>query len=365
MTKNLYSSPHTHAGDDVSKIMATVMVALTPATLYGLYAFGWPAINIFLIVIATAIASEALCLRIAGNPVVSTLTDGSAALTGWLLALSLPPWTPWWIGVIGGLFAIVIGKQIFGGLGQNVFNPAMLARVALLISAPIQLTFWVAPAPLFSASAPGFLESLSITFSSTISVTDGLSGATLLGQIKTGLGQGHGLPQILSEGYKPLSAAFGSESGSLGETSAVLLLAGGIGLLLRRIISWHIPAAMLGTVALMGGVFNWIDPQRYPDPGLYLMSGGLMLGAFFIATDFVTSPSTRIGQLIFGAGCGGLVYIIRTWGGYPEGVAFAVLLMNALTPLIDHYLRPRIYGRNLKGQPIIVSTPNQTTGPNK
>ncbi len=336
--------------------MVAVMIALTPATLYGFYAFGWPAINLFVITLTTALASEALCLRIAGKPVISTLTDGSAALTGWLLAMSLPPWSPWWIGVIGSLFAIVVGKQIFGGLGQNVFNPAMLARVALLISAPIQLTSWVAPVPLFSANAPGFLEGLTLTFSTAAPTADGFSGATLLGQIKTGLGQGEFLPQILAGDYKPLNAAFGSESGSLGETSAVLLLVGGCWLLLRRIISWHIPIAMLGTVALMASVFYLIDPQRYPDPGLYLMSGGLVLGAFFIATDFVTSPSTQLGQLIFGAGCGLLVYIIRTWGGYPEGVAFAVLLMNALTPIIDYYLRPRIYGRNVKGQPRIVAT---------
>ena len=340
--------------------MVAVMIALTPATLYGFYAFGWPAINLFVITLTTALAGEALCLRIAGKAVISSLTDGSAALTGWLLAMSLPPWSPWWIGVVGSLFAIIVGKQIFGGLGQNVFNPAMLARVALLISAPIQLTYWVAPAPLFSANAPGFLEGLALTFSTAVPTADGFSGATLLGQIKTGLGQGEFVPQILAGDYKPVDAALGAESGSLGETSAVLLLAGGCWLLIRRIISWHIPVAMLGTVALMASIFYLIDPQRYPDPGLYLMSGGLVLGAFFIATDLVTSPSTHLGQLIFGAGCGMLVFIIRTWGGYPEGVAFAVLLMNALTPIIDHYLRPRIYGRNMKGQPHIVATRNST-----
>jgi electron transport complex protein RnfD len=356
------SSPHAHGGEPVSRIMMAVMVALTPATLYGLYAFGWPAINLFLITLATALAGEALCLRIAGKPVVASLTDGSAALTGWLLAMSLPPWAPWWIGVLGSLFAIIIGKHIFGGLGQNVFNPAMLARVALLISAPVQLTHWIAPAPLFSAGAPGFLEGLAHTFGATIPTADGFSSATLLGQIKTGVGQGEWLPQILVSNYHPLKAALGSESGSLGETSAVLLLAGGIWLLLRRVISWHIPVAMLGTITLMASVFYMIDPPRHPDPGLYLMSGGLMLGAFFIATDFVTSPSTALGQLIFGAGCGLLVYIIRAWGGYPEGVAFAVLLMNACTPVIDYYLRPRIYGRNIKGVPRTATTLNRTAG---
>ncbi len=339
-----------------------VMVALTPATLYGLYAFGWPAINLFIVTVATAILSEALCLWITGKAVMRTVADGSAALTGWLLAMSLPPWSPWWIGVLGGLFAIIIGKHIFGGLGQNVFNPAMLARVALLISAPVQLTQWVAPAPLFSTTAPGFLEGLKITFNSATAVIDGYSTATLLEQIKTGVGQGYDVAQILAGDYKLANAARGSESGSLGETSAVLLLAGGVWLLLRRIISWHIPVAMLGTVAVMASAFHWLAPQSYADPGLYLMSGSLILGAFFIATDYVTSPSTWFGQLIFGVGCGLLVFIIRAWGGYPEGVAFAVLLMNALTPTIDYYLRPRIYGRNVKGQPRIAPGQDRATG---
>ncbi len=358
----MYSSPHAHSGEQTSRIMASVMVALTPATLYGLYAFGWPAINLFLVTVATAILSEALCLRIAGKAVMRRLADGSAALTGWLLAMSLPPWAPWWIGVFGGLFAIIVGKQIFGGLGQNVFNPAMLARVALLISAPVQLTHWVAPAPLFSAAAPGFVEGLKITFGVAAPPIDGYSAATLLGQIKTGIGQGHDVVQILGGDYQPLNAALGSETGSLGETSAVLLLTGGLWLLLRRVISWHIPVAMLGTVTLMATGFHLLAPQSYADPGLYLLSGSLILGAFFIATDYVTSPSTGVGQILFGVGCGMLVFIIRAWGGYPEGVAFAVLLMNALTPLIDHYLRPRIYGRNLKGQPQMLTSQDQSRG---
>jgi electron transport complex protein RnfD len=338
------------------------MIALTPATLFGLYSFGWPAINLFFITVGTALVSEALCLRIAGKSIGSTLSDGSAALTGWLLAMSLPPWAPWWIGVSGGVFAIVIGKHIFGGIGQNVFNPAMLARVALLISAPVQMTFWVSPAPIGSIHAVSFLEGLSLTFSTSILTPDGFSGASLLGQIKTEIAQGQALSQILPLSYNPLQTALGSVSGSLGETSAVLVLAGGIWLLIRRIISWHIPVSMLGTVAVLAGVFHLIDPQRYIDPGLSLLSGSLMLGAFFIATDFVTSPSTGRGQLIFGVGCGLLVYVIRTWGGYPEGVAFAVLLMNALTPIIDHYLRPRIYGRTIKGQPHTVLAEHRETG---
>lgn len=343
--------------------MAAVMIAITPATLFGLYSFGWPAINLFVITLGTALGSEALCLRIAGKPVGTTLHDGSAALTGWLVAVSLPPCSPWWIGVGGGMFAIVMGKQIFGGIGQNVFNPAMLARVALLISAPIQMTFWVPPAPLGSVHAVGFLEGLSLTFSASISTPDGYSGASLLGHIKTEIAQGQSLSQIMPLSYDHyLQTALGSVPGSLGETSAVLVLAGGIWLLIRRIISWHIPVSMLGTVAVLAGIFHLLDPQRYIDPGLSLLSGGLMLGAFFIATDFVTSPATGRGQLIFGFGCGLLVYSIRTWGGYPEGVAFAVLLMNALTPIIDHYLRPRIYGRTLKGQPHAVLAEHRETG---
>lgn len=348
------SSPHVHAPLGVQRMMFDVMLALLPATAFGVWLFGWPALNVLLLCITAALASEAISLKIAGKPIGKPLSDGSAILTGWLLALSLPPWAPWWIAVLGSAFAIIVGKHLFGGIGQNIFNPAMLARVALLISFPVELTFWVAPHPLNTPTSPGFMESLAITFHG-VTGPDAISGATVLGQVKTELGRGMELAQALPAGYNLSSIGLGTMSGSLGETSALLLLAGGLYLLARRIITWHIPLAMLATLALLAGVMHEINPARYADPLYHLLTGGVMLGAFFIATDLVTSPATPRGQLVYGASIGLLVYVIRTYGGYPEGVAFAVLLMNAMTPLIDHYLRPRIYGRDNSGKPLSYS----------
>jgi len=245
------------------------------------------------------------------------------------------------------LLAIVVGKQVFGGIGQNLFNPAMVARVALLISFPLEMTSWVAPHPLFSADAPGLIESLRITFD-IASPFDAVSSATILGHVKTELGRGIGLGEV----FNPFNLAIGTVAGSLGETSAVLILAGGLLLMLLRIISWHIPVSMMLSLALLASLFHWIDAEHYPPALFHLLSGATLLGAFFIATDLVTSPITKAGQLVYGAGCGALVFIIRSWAGYPEGMAFAVMLMNAVTPMIDHYIKPRIYGRTRKGEPL-------------
>jgi electron transport complex protein RnfD len=289
----------------------------------------------------------------AGKPIRPYLMDGSALLTGWLLALSLPPWAPWWIAALGAFLAIVIGKQVFGGIGQNLFNPAMVARVALLISFPLEMTTWVTPQPLFSAGSPGLLESLAITFGGGGSFNvDAVTSASLLGHVKTELGRGFELSQALGDGYQLKATWLGNIPGSMGETSALLILLGGLFLMYKRIISWHIPLSMLATLALLAALFNGLHPESYPGALFHIFTGATLLGAFFIATDLVTSPVTRKGQIIFGAGCGALVYIIRTWAGYPEGVGFAILLMNALTPLIDHYVRPRIFGRDQKGTPI-------------
>jgi electron transport complex protein RnfD len=265
--------------------------------------------------------------------------------------MTLPPWAPWWIGVVGAFLAIVIGKQVFGGIGQNLFNPAMVARVALLISFPLEMTLFNAPVPLFSAQAPGLLDSLAITFGGSDQL-DAISSATTLGHLKTELGRGVPLATASSDADSLWQLSLGQASGSLGETSALLLLLGGLFLIYKRIITWHIPLAMLGTLTLLATFFHLLDPQNYVGPLTHLMSGAAIMGAFFIATDLVTSPVSVRGQLLFGAGVGLLVYAIRTWAGYPEGVAFAVMLMNACTPLIDHYLKPRIYGRDRKGQPL-------------
>lgn len=350
-TPSAISGPFAHDRSSVNRIMLQVCLALLPATLFGLYLFGWPAINLWLLTCASALASEALCLHWLGQP-LRRLQDGSALLTGWLLALSLPPWAPWWIGVGGAAFAIGIGKQLYGGIGQNIFNPAMLARVALLIAFPLQMTSWALPAPLGSTAAPGFVEGLAITFGGAL--PDGMSGATALGNLKTELTLGRSAEAILAGDFALVPALLGSSAGSLGETSELLLLLGGLWLLFRRVIHWEIPLSMLLGVLVLAAIAHQIDPARYPGGLYHLASGGLLLGALFIATDPVTSPVSRKGRLIFGAGCGVLVYVIRTWGSFPEAVAFAVLFMNALSPLIDRYWRPRAYGRTAGGKPLAI-----------
>ena len=344
------SAPHTTTTESVSRVMAIVMATLVPATLFGFWLYGWPAIWLWVVTVAAAMLGEAFCLRLLDRPSLPVLHDGSAILTGWLLALSLPPWAPWWIGAFGGLFATVLAKQAFGGLGQNLFNPAMVARVALLISFPVQMTAWVAPLPLGSAGAPGPLDGLLVILRGMPADLDAVASASLLGFAKTEMSRGMDLIQSLT--HAPVQGLFGHRSGSLGETAAWLIAAGGLAMMAMRIITWHIPVAMLAGIAIPAAILHAVDPARFLDAGTHLMSGGAMLGAFFIATDYVTSPNTGRGQLIFGAGCGLLTYVIRTWAGYPEGVAFAVLLMNSLTPIIDSYVKPRIYGRDGKGVPI-------------
>lgn len=340
-------SPHAHAPISVSRVMILVMLALTPATLFGFWLYGWPAINVWAVSLLAALIGEAFVLRLQQRAIRPVLMDGSGLLTAWLLALSLPPWAPWWIAVLGSLFAVIISKQLFGGLGQNVFNPAMAARVMLLISFPMEMTTWVTPVPFGSVHAPGLLEGLAVTFFG--GQVDGMASASLLGHVKTEFTRGIGLEQALSGYYAPLDALWGNRAGSLGETAALFLLIGGLFLIAKRIITWHAPVAMLLGVAIPALIFSAVNPAHYAGPVYHLLSGGLMLGAFFIITDPVTSPNTTTGQFIFGLGCGLLTWIIRTWGGYPEGVAFAVMLMNAATPIIDHYVKPRIYGRNRKG----------------
>lgn len=349
------TAPHAISASNVSKVMLTVVATLIPATLYGFWLYGWPSIFLWIITILAALLGEAASLKLAARKALPSLFDGSALLTGWLLAISLPPWAPWWIGVMGGLFATVLGKQVFGGLGYNLFNPAMVARVFLLISFPVQMTVWIAPLPITAASAPGIHDSLLILLNG-IPKLDAVSSATLLGFAKTELSRGIDLFHSLIAASAPGISFSGARSGSLGETASLLIASGGLVLLFMRIITWHIPVAMLAGIAIPAAIAHAVDPTRYLDVSTHLLSGGAMLGAFFIATDYVTSPNTKAGQIVFGTGCGFLTYVIRTWGGYPEGVAFAVLLMNALTPVIDRYVRPRILGRDWRGLPLDPAT---------
>ncbi|OQK15515.1 electron transporter RnfD [Methyloprofundus sedimenti] len=344
------SGPHTQTNNQVSGIMLQVIIAIIPALAFGIYLFGWPALNLVVITLLSALIFEYFCLRLAGKS-PRVLYDYSAVLTGCLVAMTLPPWAPWWIGVVGSGIAIILGKQVYGGLGQNVFNPAMLARVALLISFPVEMTTWANVTPFFSEQAPNFVEGLEITFLG-LQQMDAYTGATLLGHVKTELSQNHLLPGILRGVYTEQSSWFGFMRGSLGETSAIFLALGGLWLFFKGVISWHIPSAMLFSVWIISAIFHWWDPAHYLNPWIHISSGALICAAFFIATDYVTSPNSAAGQIVFGVSCGLLIFIIRTWGAYPEGAGFAVLLMNAMTPLIDHYIKPRIYGRNRKGMPL-------------
>lgn len=352
------SGPFAHADNTVQRTMFLVLLALVPATFFDLYLFGLPAILVFLVTIGGCVLLEVASLIVARRS-LSIVTDGSAILTGWLLAMTLPPWAPWWIGVLGAVFAIPLAKHAFGGLGQNLFNPAMVARVALLVSFPVVMTAWITPHPLFTAGSPGLMESLAITFNGVI--PDGVSGATALGFVKTELSRGIPVSESLQAlgrasdmVYVPdlMDMATGVETGSLGETSALLILLGGLFLIYRRVITWHTPAMVVGTLFVMGTIFNVVDPARFAPGMFHVFSGATMLGAFFIATDYVTSPISKTGQLVFAFGVGLLTWVIRTFAGYPEGMAFAILLMNALTPIIDQYTRPRMFGRTRKGEPL-------------
>lgn len=348
------ASPHAHGGNSVTRTMFRVQMALVPATAFGFWLFGWPAFFLWLLTILSCLGFELLSLKLMGSRrIKGTLWDGSALLTGWLLALTLPPWAPWWVAVIGAFIAIVIGKQVFGGVGQNVFNPAMVARVALLVSFPVPLTQWVTPLPLMSVGAPDFVHGLRI-FLTSLPLPDAMASASLLGYTKTEMSRGIDLLNSLAGAHAPAMSWIGARSGSLGESASLLILGGGLYLLVSGIITWHTPLAVLAGLAIPAAIGHAVDPAHYLSVSAHLLSGAAMLGAFFIATDYVTSPNTGSGQIVFGLGVGLLTWVIRSYGGYPEGMAFAVLLMNALTPVIDRFAKPRILGRDRKGKPLYI-----------
>ncbi|MBP5988333.1 MAG: RnfABCDGE type electron transport complex subunit D [Azonexus sp.] len=352
LTAQPVASPHAHGGNSVTRTMLRVQLALVPATLYGFWLFGWPAFFLWLLTILSCLGFEALSLKMMGvTRIKATLFDGSALLTGWLLAMTLPPWAPWWVAVVGGFIAIVIGKQVFGGVGQNVFNPAMVARVALLVSFPVPLTQWVHPLPLTTLAAPDFIDGLRI-FLTSLPQPDAMASASLLGFSKTELSRGIDLFHSLAGDHAPVLSWIGARAGSFGESASLLILGGGLYLLATGVITWHTPVAVLAGLALPAAIGHAVDPAHYLSVSAHLLSGAAMLGAFFIATDYVTSPNTAAGQIVFGLGIGLMTWVIRTWGGYPEGMAFAVLLMNALTPVIDRFAKPRILGRDRKGKPL-------------
>jgi electron transport complex protein RnfD len=312
--------------------MYGVVGALIPAMFMGVYLFGFRALVVVLVSVVVGMATEAGGQRMMGRKV--TISDGSAMVTGILLALNLPPTVPWWLVVVGSAIAIVIGKQIYGGLGYNPFNPALVARVILLISFPVQMTSWVKPSPLFSRTI------------------DAVTTATPLGEMKT-----HLMVKGTLEGFAMgdlWDPFLGNIGGCIGETSVIALLIGAGFLLYRGYITWHIPVTFVGTVFILSGLFWLINPDRYMNPVFHIVTGGLMLGAFYMATDMVTSPITNRGMMIFGVGCGVITIIIRLFGGYPEGVSYSILLMNAATPLIDRIpgRLPLVGERSLPGDPM-------------
>ena len=337
-------TPHVHLDSSVSLAMRRVIYALLPALAIQVFYFGWgPLINVVFASLI-ALACEALMLKVRGRPVRPFLMDGSVVVTAMLLAMALPQLAPWWLTLIGVAFAVIIGKHLYGGLGYNPFNPAMLGYVLLLISFPLEMTTWVTPRPLL-ADPVGFGDALSAIFNGVLSGgvgIDTITSATPLDHMKTQVNLAHTVQEVLGE------PAYGMLGGRGWEMIHLALLGGGLWMIYKHVITWHIPVAMLGALALMAGAFHLVDPGHYPSPLFHLFSGAAMLGAFFIATDPVSASTTPRGRLFYGAGIGVLVYIIRTWGGYPDGVAFAVLLMNMAAPTIDYYTQPRVFGHGGK-----------------
>jgi electron transport complex protein RnfD len=337
------SSPYLPVRSELSRLMAGVMLALVPGVACMFWWFGWGVLFNLFTATLTAVAAEAAMLAVRGRPVRATLRDGSAALTGLLLGLCLPPLAPWWIPFIGAGFAIVIAKQLYGGLGYNPFNPAMIGFVVLIISFPLQMTLWTPPNGL--QGELGIADTARVIFTGTLPADtrlDSLTMATPLDAAKTQLGLDYTWSEIIATS---LSGHVGAHSW---EWINLAFLAGGLWLWLRRAIHWQIPVGMLGALFVVSLLFNIADNDSFASPLFHLFSGATMLGAFFIATDPVSAATTPRGRLYYGAGIGLLTYIIRTWGGYPEGVAFAVLLMNMAAPTIDYYTQPRVFGHEKK-----------------
>lgn len=342
----LSSAPHVRSGESIRSIMWCVVIALMPSAVYSVYLFGINTLLLLAVGVVSAMASEAAFQLFMRKPV--SALDGSAVITGLLVAMNVPPMAPWWMVMIGSAFAIIIAKQVFGGLGFNIFNPALAARAFMMASWPVHMTtgwYKFGGTTVLSGSVPN-IQNLSPK------VLDIISQATPLAVMKEA-------PKLLADNPDALrelqgvfmspdilkSLFIGNVGGCIGETSAVLLLAGGLFLLYRRIITWHIPVSYIATVGIIAYIYYAVHGVAPGAMALrHILSGGLFLGAFFMATDMVTSPVSGKGMIIFGVGCGLLTFIIRLWGGYPEGVSYSILLMNAVVPLIDRFTRPRVFG---------------------
>ena len=322
-------SPHIHGKETTQKLMFGVIIALLPAFITSVFFFGYSALIVTATSVASCILFEYLIVKfIFKKPV--TITDGSAFVTGLLLAFNLPSNIPVFIIIIGSFISIAVAKMTFGGLGNNPFNPALVGRVFMLISFPVQMTSWPVP----SGFKTGY--------------ADAVTGATPLAIIKEGLKNGEPISQLMSQIPAPAEMFLGKMGGSLGEVAAVALLIGFIWLLYKKIITWHIPVSIIGTIILFTGILWLTNQEKYADPMFHVLAGGVLLGAIYMATDYVTSPMNPKAMLIYGCGIGLLTVIIRVWGAYPEGVSFAILIMNAFVPLMNAYIKPKRFGEEVK-----------------
>lgn len=331
-TLNISTSPHIVKGLGTNDIMRNVVLALIPVALFSVYAFGINALLVLITSTLTCVLTEHFLCRLSNKK--TTVSDWSAVITGLLLGLTLPPSFPLWMTVLGGVVSIALGKFIFGGLGYNVFNPALVGRAVLQAAFPVAITTWH---PAFLPERFTDVSKSILTFPFAEPVVDGITGATPLAAFK--------FDQVITE-TKDL--ALGLVSGSTGETCALLIILGGLYLIARGMMNWRIPVAILGSVFILSWFLFLLDPEQYPSPVFMLFSGGLMLGAVFMATDMVASPITPLGVTIYGILIGLLVVVIRIWGGLPEGVMYAILLANAVSPHIDNAIQPRVYGTSRK-----------------
>ena len=322
-------SPHAFGKESVPRLMYGVVIALVPAFLSSVFFFGIGAVIVTLVSVTSCVVIEYLIQRYILK-VRPTVSDGSAVVTGLLLAFCLPVNIPLWMVVLGALVAIGIAKMTFGGLGNNPFNPALVGRVFLFVSFPVQMTSWPLP--------NGFATRM----------TDALTGATPLAVVKEGIKNSEPVAGLMEQVPSHMQLFYGQMNGSMGEVAALALIIGLVYMLIRKIITWHIPVSILLTVIVFSGILWLVNPQDNADPLFHLLTGGLMLGAIFMATDYVTSPMTRMGMIIYGVGIGLITILIRRFGAYPEGVQFAILIMNAFTPLINMYIKPKRFGEEVK-----------------
>jgi len=340
---NMHTSPHTLFRNSVSRLMLLVVAAMLPAMIAHAWFFGWGILINSVICVTTAYIAEIYMLYLRKRPLAPFLSDGSALVTALLIACALPPLLPWWIGMLATAFAIIIGKHLYGGLGYNPFNPAMIGYATCLIVFPKQMTAWI-PAVTDNDFTLTFTENLRFSLFGEIPVNktyDMITQATPLDTIDIQIALGKSVSEI-ENSFTQFSQVFGVGW----DWVSLMFLLGGLFLIYKRVITWHIPAAMLGTITVFASIAYFFNSDNNPDPLFHLFGGASMIGAFFIATDPVTASTTPRGRLVYGMGIGAITYIIRAWGGYPDGVAFGVLIMNMAVPTIDYYTQPRVFGHS-------------------